>query len=92
MTEIPRIIFPEKSNAEYTKYWLEEWKQLSYEPICRENGTRLRTILTELSNYVTVIGFNKDGELGIMNIEFTVQAYLKIVESVEEELNRRWIR
>ena len=90
MIEVPRIILPEKSNAEHAKCWLDDWKQLSYEPICRSNASRLRTILTELSKYVTVIDFNEDGELGIMNIEFTVQAYLNTVESIEKELSRKW--
>lgn len=86
MTEVPRITLPEKSNTESAKCWLEQWKQISYEPICRENGIRLRTILTELSKYVTVIGFNKDGELGTMNIDFTVQEYMKTVESIEQRI------
>lgn len=89
MTEIPRVILPKKSNAEHAKWWLDDLKQLSYEPIRRSNASRLRTILTELSKYVTVIGFDKNGELGIMNIEFTVQDYLNTVESIERELNGR---
>ena len=87
MTEIPRITLPKKSNAEHAKCWLNDWKKLSYEPMCRSNASRLRTILTELSKYVTVIGFGEDGELGIMDIELTIQDYLNTVESIERELN-----
>ena len=80
--KIPRIILPEKSNAEYAKCWLNDWKKIEYEPVCKETAIQLRTILTELSKYVTVIGFTEDGELGIMDIDLTVKDYMDVVDSV----------
>ena len=73
MRAVPCIRLSEKSPAETVKGLIEYLNEVNYMPISSRRVMELERTLRSLTQYVTLIGFDKDGRLGYVDVDLTVK-------------------
>ena len=69
---VPRVIFNRQNNTEYVQRLISELEQFKYYPLNTWSIIQIESVLRELSNYVSLLGFTENGELGTVNITATI--------------------
>ena len=79
--EFPQLITTlYESNAERVRGLLKVYNQFEYMRLDEKTIYMIELTLRELNKYVTLIGFTKDKELGIVDIGRTVQDLRNIIQ------------
>ena len=85
-TEITRDNFPQlittqyESDAERVRTLLKVYNEFEYMSLDEKTLYEIEVTLRALTHYVTLIGFTKDKELGVVDIDKTVQELRNIIQ------------
>lgn len=69
---VPRVTFNRQNNTEYVQRLIGELEQFRYYPLNTWSIIQIESVLRELINYVSLLGFTENGELGTVNVTATI--------------------
>ena len=79
--DVPYIVLDKKSPAEIVGDLRERYKEFDYLPMNMNSIIHIEQTLRFLSQYVTLIGFTSNGELGYLDIDMTIKGLKQRLEN-----------